>query len=133
MYNFCPYCGMKIKDVEETSDSFFIIKFAKHICPDGSVHYFKDDMQFEEFISYSKTIETTAEEYYAFKRKLELKLRKALSDAALKARAKKSATSDYMTMLMKSLKICIKDYLKADLRNFDKTPMYVIYLAYLYK
>lgn len=88
MYNFCSYCGMKIKDVEEISDSFFIIKFAKHICPDGSIHYFKDDMQFEEFISYSKTIETTAEEYYAFRRKLELKLRKALSDAALKARAK---------------------------------------------
>ena len=88
MYNFCPYCGMKIKDVEELPSDFFIIKFAKHVCPDSSVHYFKDDMQFEEFISYPKTLEITAEEYYAFKRKLELKLRKALSDAALKARAK---------------------------------------------
>ena len=33
-------------------------------------------------------METTAEEYYAFKRKLELNLRRALSDAALKTRAK---------------------------------------------
>lgn len=88
MYNFCPYCGMHIKDVEELPTGFFIIKFAKHVCPDNSIHYFKDDMQFEEFISYPKTIETTAEEYYAFKRKLELTLRKALSDEALKARAK---------------------------------------------
>lgn len=45
-------------------------------------------MQFKEFISYPKTLETTAEEYYAFRRKLELNLRKALSDAALKTRAK---------------------------------------------
>ena len=88
MYNFCPYCGMAIKDVEEVPSDFFIVKFAKHVCPDNSIHYFKDEMQFKEFISYPKTIETTAEEYYAFKRKLELKLRKALSDAALKARAK---------------------------------------------
>lgn len=88
MYNFCPYCGMKIKDVEELPDEYFTVKFVRHTCYDSAVHYFKDTIELSSFITYAKTVEIRSEEYYALKHKVELRRQKSLSDAALKARAK---------------------------------------------
>lgn len=86
MYNFCPYCGMKIKDVEELPDEYFTVKFVRHTCYDSAVHYFKDTIELSSFITYAKTVEIRSEEYYALKHKVELRRQKSLSDEALKAR-----------------------------------------------
>ena len=86
MYNFCPYCGMKIKDIEELPDEYFTVKFVRHTCYDSAVHYFKDTIELSSFITYSKTVEIRSEEYYALKHKVELRRQKALSDETLKAR-----------------------------------------------
>ena len=88
MYNFCPYCGMKIKDVEELPDEYFTVKFVRHTCYDSAVHYFKDTIELSSFITYAKTVEIRSEEYYALKHKVELRRQKSLSDEALKTRAK---------------------------------------------
>lgn len=86
MYNFCPYCGMRIKDVEELPDEYFTVKFVRHTCYDSAVHYFKDTIELSSFITYAKTVEIRSEEYYALKHKVELRRQKSLSDEALKAR-----------------------------------------------
>lgn len=67
MYDFCPYCGTKIKDIEEASDGFSTIKFVKHICSNGSIHYFKDELDYDEYVVSSKIVEINEQEYLRIK------------------------------------------------------------------
>ena len=73
MCDFCPYCGMKIKDIEEASDGFSTIKFVKHICSNGSIHDFEDELDYDEYVISSKIVEINEQEYLRIKAIVESK------------------------------------------------------------